>query len=288
MIPAAIYVRISKDDKGESIENQRKLLEDYCRKHDFEIVSTYEDEAESGLFDTRPGFDKMLKDAKNRCFDVILAKNQSRFSRNYIHIEKYLHQQLAQLGIRFIGVTDGVDTGAANQRGSKKTRQIYALINEWYSQEISDNVRAVLKKKAEDGEFIGSLAPYGYEKSAKDSRKLTAKEPEASVVRRIYKDYLSGVPVKKLMQMCIEENYPPLDKKSGWTVRSIYRILENQCYTGVLIQGKTHMASYKSKKRINVSKEQQIYAYGAHEAIISEELFMQVQKKKIKRGRKKK
>ena len=77
-------------------------------------------------------------DARQGHFDVILAKNQSRFSRNFLHIEQYLHRELLHLNIRFIGVTDGVDTGKINniavRRSGKKTRQIYALVNEWYCQ----------------------------------------------------------------------------------------------------------------------------------------------------------
>ena len=76
---AAIYLRLSKEDKQESIENQRALLRKYANDHGFSIVKEYTDEAISGLTDTRPGFAKMMDDARQGHFDVILAKNQSRF-----------------------------------------------------------------------------------------------------------------------------------------------------------------------------------------------------------------
>ena len=80
-----------------------------------------------------------------------------------IRDRQYLHRELPHLNIRFIGVTDGVDTGKINniavRRSGKKTRQIYALVNEWYCQEISENVREILHQKVLSGEFIGSSAP---------------------------------------------------------------------------------------------------------------------------------
>ena len=106
---AAIYLRLSKEDKQESIENQRALLRKYANDHGFSIVKEYTDEAISGLTDTRPGFAKMMEDARQGYFDVILAKNQSRFSRNFLHNDQNLYRELPHLNIRFIGVTDGVD-----------------------------------------------------------------------------------------------------------------------------------------------------------------------------------
>ena len=92
---AVLYLRLSKEDvdkvnKGDdsaSIKNQRLLLTDYALAHEFKIVSVYSDDDESGLYDNRPGFGKMMVDAKLGQFDIIIAKTQSRFSRNMEHIE---------------------------------------------------------------------------------------------------------------------------------------------------------------------------------------------------------
>ncbi len=291
---AALYLRLSKEDHGESIENQKMLLEKYACEHSFIIVKEYTDEAISGLTDARPGFTKMMEDARKGCFDVILAKNQSRFSRNFLHIEQYLHQELPRLNIRFIGVTDGVDTGRKNigrtgtgtstfnavHRSGKKTRQIYALVNEWYCQEISENVREILHQKVLRGEFIGSSAPFGYQKSAEDSHKLLLKEPEASIVKELFELYANGTPVKEIVHYCQQNAYPPPDKKAGWSARSIYRILANECYAGKIVQGKTRTASYKNPVRIQIPPEEWIKIEHAHEPIISDELFLHVQEKK--------
>ena len=292
---AALYLRLSKEDHGESIENQKMLLEQYASDHDFKVVAVYQDEAISGLTDARPGFTQMMEDARKGCFDVILAKNQSRFSRNFLHIEQYLHQELPHLHIRFIGVTDGVDTGTTDknggstsfavQRSGKKTRQIYALVNEWYCQEISENVREIFHQKVLRGEFIGSSAPFGYHKSAEDSHKLLLKEPEASIVRELFELYANGTSVKEIVLYCQRNAYPSPDAKAGWSARSVYRILANECYTGKIVQGKTKTVSYKNPARVQISSENWVRVNGTHEPIVSENLFLYVQKKKHRHRR---
>lgn len=136
MEKAVLYLRLSKEDidkisEGDdsaSIKNQRLLLTDYALKHDYQIVDVYSDDNESGLYDDRPDFERMIQDAKLGKFSIIIAKTQARFSRNMEHIERYLHHDFPILGIRFIGVTDGVDTADSS---NKKARQINGLVNEW-------------------------------------------------------------------------------------------------------------------------------------------------------------
>ncbi|MGC4019484.1 MAG: DUF1080 domain-containing protein [Muricomes sp.] len=156
---AVLYLRLSKEDKEKlnngdgsaSIQNQRLLLTDYALEHNYEIVEVYSDDDESGLFDTRPNFEKMLVDAKLGVFDIIIAKSQARFSRNMEHIEKYLHRDFPNLGIRFIGVVDGADTAVDE---NKKSRQINGLVNEWYCEDLSKNIRSAFQAKMKDGFLI--------------------------------------------------------------------------------------------------------------------------------------
>ena len=170
---AVLYLRLSKEDadkisRGDdsaSIRNQRLLLTDYALAHEFQVVNVYSDDDESGLYDDRPDFEKMMMDAKLGEFDIIIAKTQSRFSRNMEHIEKYLHHDLPNLGVRFIGVVDGVDT---DNEANKKSRQINGLVNEWYCEDLSKNIRSSFKAKMRNGQFLGSSCPYGYKKDPDD------------------------------------------------------------------------------------------------------------------------
>ena len=162
---AALYLRLSKEDrdkltKGDdsaSIKNQRLLLTDFALQQDYQIAEVYSDDDESGLFDTRPDFERMITDAKLGKFDIVIAKSQSRFSRNMEHIEKYLHRDFPNLGIRFIGVVDGADTF---NMGNKKSRQINGLVNEWYCEDLSGNIRSAFRAKMKAGQFLGASCPY--------------------------------------------------------------------------------------------------------------------------------
>lgn len=297
---AALYLRLSRQDEGvdeggesESIENQRLLLREYAKAHGYEITEEYADEDISGLTDDRPGFRRMMRDARRGQFDVILAKSQSRFSRNMQHIERYLHRELPLLGIRFIGVVDGADTGS---RANKKARQIYGLINEWYCEDLSDNVRAVLHRKVREGQFIGSFAPYGYRKDESDRHRLVPREDEAEIVRQIFQWYGEGCSIREICRRLDQRGVCPpgpakqRERKKGslppkeegghrWNGVTVKRILTNEVYLGHMLQGKSTTGSYKDKTRRYIPKQEWIRQPHMHQAIVSEALFARVQER---------
>ncbi len=297
---AVLYLRLSKEDvdkvsKGDdsaSIKNQRLLLTDYALSHQFKIVKVYSDDDESGLYDNRPDFEKMMMDAKLDEFDIIIAKTQSRFSRNMEHIEKYLHHDLPNLGIRFIGVVDGVDT---DNEANKKSRQINGLVNEWYCEDLSKNIRSSFKAKMLDGQFLGSSCPYGYKKDPKNHNHLVIDEYASKVVKRIYQLYVSGygkakigsilsadgilIPTKYKKDV-LGENYhnsKVLSTTKTWSYQTIHTILNNETYTGNLIQNKVNTLSYKDKKKKKLPREKWIIVKNTHAPIIEPELFEMVQ-----------
>ena len=90
-----------------------------------------------------------------RRFDIVLVKTQSRFTRDMELVEKYLHGKFIEWGVRFIAIVDHVDTA---DEANKKSRQINGLVNEWYLEDLSNNVRSVLSHKRREGKFIGSSA----------------------------------------------------------------------------------------------------------------------------------
>jgi len=305
---AVLYLRLSKEDvdkvnKGDdsaSIKNQRLLLTDYALAHKFKVLNVYSDDDESGLYDNRPDFEKMMVDAKLGKFDIIIAKTQSRFSRNMEHIEKYLHHDLPNLGIRFIGVVDGVDT---DNEENKKSRQINGLVNEWYCEDLSKNIRSSFKAKMKDGQFLGSSCPYGYRKDSKNHNHLVVDEYAARVVRRIYKLYLSGYGKAKIgailssegiliptlyKRKVLGENYhnsKALETTKTWSYQTIHTILNNETYVGHLIQNKVNTLSYKDKKKKILPKEKWIIVKNTHEPIIEQEVFDMVQKLQKNRTR---
>lgn len=299
---AALYLRLSKEDKDKltkgddsaSIQNQRLLLTDYALQHNYQIVGVYSDDDESGLFDTRPDFGRMLTDAKLGKFNILIAKSQSRFSRNMEHVEKYLHRDFINLGIRFIGVADGADTFNA---GNKKSRQINGLVNEWYCEDLSQNIRSALRAKMKDGQYLGSSSPYGYVKDPKNHNHLIVDEYAAEVVKRIYRLYLKGYGKAKIGRALTEDGIliPSIYKREvlgmnyynphetehtkGWSYQTVHAILNNEVYLGTVVQNRSHKLSYKDKKHIRQPEEQWIRAEGMHEPVIDPDTFRRVQER---------
>lgn len=302
---AAIYCRLSKEDSGreegtnsESIVNQKKLLTDYAAKQDFKIFDYYIDEDRSGLDRERPEFLRLIEDARLGRFGVVLCKTQSRFTRDMEMVEKYIHGLFPLWGIRFISVVETYDTAV---KGNKKARQISGLVNEWYCEDLSENIRAVLHKKMRDGEFIGSFACYGYVKSA-DRHGLLIEEETAEVVRRIYQMYLEGDSCRVIAAKLTGEriltptawklrkglNYSNPSAMQGslaegdsaeytWSPNTIKRIISNETYTGTLVQGREQKVSFKSKKIKTVPREAWIRVENHHPAIIDRGVFKSVE-----------
>lgn len=299
---AAIYCRLSKEDKDKlnqgdesaSIQNQKMLLVDYAIEHQFAIHEIYIDDDYTGLDSDRPAFNRLLQDAKNGLFHTIICKTQSRFTRDMELVEKYLHGLFPVLGIRFIGVADYADT---NVKGNKKARQINGLINEWYCEDLSENIRCVFKAKMEKGQFLGSYAPYGYSKDPEDYHKLVIDEEAARVVQKIFSYAVQGLGNRQICDKLYEERIvtpteykkrqgyryenPASDSgygKSGiWGTSTIRKILSNRVYIGDMVQGREKKISYKSKKVVHLPESEWVIVTGCHESIVDKETYALVQ-----------
>lgn len=182
------------------------MLLRYAAEHGYTVQEVYIDEDYSGADRRRPAFNQMLAAAEQREFDVILAKTQSRFTRDMELVEKYLHGKFAEWGIRFIAVVDHVDT---QDRAGKKARQINGLINEWYLEDLSDNVRSVLTHKRWQGDYIATFALYGYRKDPADHSRLLPDPEAAAVVRHIFALYLQGYGTARIAHILNAEGVPP-------------------------------------------------------------------------------
>ena len=284
MSRAALYCRLSKEDEtagpggeSESIQTQKALLAAYAQDKGWEIAGVYSDEDYSGADRDRPGFRRLLADAEARRFDILLVKTQSRFTRDMELVERYLHRDFLLWGIRFIALVDRVDTGV---QGGKKARQINGLINEWYLEDLSDNIRAVLDFKRREGRFIGSFAPYGYRKDEADHNRLVPDPQAAQVVREIFRRYLAGegtariaaglnaagVPSPTAYKQEEGQRYRNAGQAAAtplWSRTTVSRILRNPLYTGVVAQGKRRKPSYKSKVLLSVPREDWVAVPGA-------------------------
>lgn len=296
---AAIYCRLSDEDKdkiiksdnSESIDNQKKMLIKFAKDKGWDIYKIYIDDDYSGLDSDRPNFNEMIKDAEDGKFQIIICKTQSRFTRDMEISERYLHNKFLEWGIRFVTVVDGADTSNKN---NKKSRQINALVNEWYSEDISESIKSVFRLKQQLGKFIGSFACYGYLKNPEDKNKLIVDEEAAEVVKLIFNLYVQGYGMQKIANDLNERgiknpteykkskglNYKNTQSSSGlWSKTTVKRILKNEMYIGNMVQHKHFKVSYKSKKTKNINPKEWIVVPNTHEAIIDKQLFHKVQER---------
>ena len=288
---------MSKEDEdrrqaeSESIQNQRALLTAYAADHGWDIYAVYCDEDYSGADRLRPDFNRMLAAAKQKRFQIILCKSQSRFTRDMELVEKYIHGLFPIWGIRFIAVADNADTEV---KGNKKARQINGLVNEWYLEDLSENVRMVFDLKRREGQYIGGFPIYGYKKDPANKNRIVIDPEAAEVIRQIFQWSLEGHGKQNIAHMLNEGGVPsPARYKAehGWTCNTpskndyglwnkttIWRILHNEMYTGTMIQGRRKKVSYKSKVLIDVPEDQWYRVEGTHEPIIDLETFNAVQR----------
>lgn len=295
-ILCAIYTRLSREDEdkskteSESIQNQKSLLIHYAVERGWDIYHIYCDEDYSGADRLRPDFNQMIEAARANKFQIILCKSQSRFTRDMELVEKYIHGLFPLWGIRFIAVADNADTEV---RGNKKARQINGLVNEWYLEDLSENIRMVLDQKRKDGKYIGNFPVYGYRKDPLDHSRLIVDPEAAEIVRQIFRWSLEGHGKREIAGMLNDLGVPNpscykaehgwasgLPKANGrglWNRTTIWRILHNEMYTGVMVQGRRKKVSYKSKALVDMPEAQWFRVEGTHEAIIDRQLFERVQ-----------
>ena len=308
MPKVAIYCRLSVEDRnsaenGESasIQNQKAMLRDYCLERCWEIFDIYVDDGYSGIDRSRPEFNRMLRDCENGRINIVLCKDQSRFSRDTVVIEQYINDRFLEWGIRFIGVADNADTESESYGTMRLFTSAY---NEMYVRDISSKIRRTLAYKREQGQFVGSFAPYGYKTAPEDKHRLVIDEEAADVVKSIFEMYVSGVGYRRIVQKLNADGVPsPAEykRRSGsryanvnadsssskglWTQSTIARILANEVYTGTLAQGKSHHISYKNKKRKRVDEKEWVRITDAHEAIIDAETWSNARKRLDSRAR---
>lgn len=294
----AIYCRLSEEDKNKqsesddscSIQNQKSMLLQYAIQQGWEIYSIYSDDDYTGSDRRRPEFNRLLKDAEQRRFDIILCKTQSRFTRELELVEKYIHGLFPVWGIRFISIVDNADTA---NKGNKKSRQINGLVNEWYLEDMSENIRSVLTSRRINGFHIGSFALYGYKKDPDKKGHLIIDEEAAAVVREVFTLFAQGYGKTAIARMLNDKCIPnpteykrlhglryqqPKQKSSTlWNYSSISDMLSNEMYIGNMVQGRYGSVSYKTKQNKPRPKSEWYIVEGTHEPIIDHSLWNRVQ-----------
>ena len=301
----ALYIRLSQEDKdngnekqeSNSVTSQKTILNEFVKEYDDLIIyNTYIDDGFTGTDFNRPAFQKLLEDMRNGNINCVIVKDLSRLGRNYIEVGNYIEQVFPLFNIRFIAISDAIDSFGNPSSTNTILVPFKNLINDEYARDTSIKIRSSLNGKRKKGEFIGAFTSYGYIKDSKNKHKLVIDEPAAEVVRKIFNWYiydkigkigichrlnelgiLNPTGHKKLELGQSYNNYGVKESTYNWTPSTIRNILKNEVYIGNTIQGKRRTKSYKVHKVEEVPEMEWVRVENTHEPIIDVETFKKAQ-----------
>lgn len=292
----ALYERLSRDDDlagdSNSIVNQKKMLEDYAKNNGYTNTVHFTDDGFSGGSFEKPGWKQMLSRIENGDIGTVIVKDMSRVGRDYLQVGFYTEVFFREKGVRFIAVSNGVDS---DNNTSSEFAPFLNIMNEWYLRDCSRKITAVLRAKGKEGKPITSNPPYGYVKSPDDKNLWLVDEEAAEVVKKIFRLTVEGMGpyqiAKRLTEEKIEKpSYYQATRQRGnfktmcdfetpynWTGGSVVRILERPEYMGDTVNFRSHKESYKDKKAVKNSSEDILIFQDTHEPIIDRRTWYLVQ-----------
>ncbi len=204
--PKKTMTRFMKPTTVSRSKIKKSMLLEFASKHGWTVYDIYNDDDYAGADRSRPEFNRLITDAREGKFGIILCKTQARFTREMELVEKYIHGLFPIWGIRFVGMVDGADTSV---KGNKKARQINGLVNEWYLEDMSENIKSSLDDLRRKGHHIGAWVRYGYMKDPNQKGHIIPDPVAAAVVERIFKMYLEGNSRADIARILNSEQIPP-------------------------------------------------------------------------------
>lgn len=294
---AALYERQSRDDElqGESnsIQNQKKLLEEVAKQYGFRNVRHYTDDGWSGGNFERPAWKRLIADVEAGKICAVLAKDMSRIGRNYLSVGFFTEMLFPQKNVRFIAVGNSVDS---QDQESFNFVPILNLMNEWMLRDTSKKIRMAVQTKGKEGKPLTSNPIFGYLPDPEDKYHWIIDEEAAAVVRRMFQMVIEGNgPYEIARTFTTEKVLRPShhmgekglgSRKSDyeqfepylWDGSTVRRILEKPEYYGCTVNFRGHSASYKDKHRVKNPEEEWMIFENTHEAIVDKQTWELVQK----------
>ena len=270
LTPAALYARVSSDrqDVDLSVSAQLRALKDFAKANGYSVAREYVDEAESGRVADRPQFKEMIEEGSKpkAPFEVILVWKFSRFTRKREHAVVF-KAMLLRKGIRVVSITEHADDSPTG----KLMEAIIESVDEFYSENLAQEVTRGMREAASRGFFLGSKAPYGYKRvkvsdGVKERPTLEVDPATAPVVKEIFESSLSGNGLKEISKTLNDRGITNRGKR--WYKGGLHYLLSNEAYTGTAVWGRTSKGE-KAQEPVRVE--------GAWPALISRELFDGVQ-----------
>ena len=238
--PAALYARVSSDrqDVDLSVAAQLRALRDYADKNGYLVAREYVDEAESGRIADRPEFRKMIDEAaKTKApFKEILVWKFSRFTRKREHAVAF-KSMLRRKGVRVVSITEHADDTPTG----KLMEAIIESVDEFYSENLAQEVTRGMRESASRGFWVTSHAPYGYNRimvqDGPKKRPTLEINPDTSpIVRRMFDMAEAGNGTLEIIRTLNKEGISSPRGKL-WVRTSVHNILTNEVYTGTLVWG---------------------------------------------------
>ncbi len=270
MTPVALYARVSSDrqDVDLSVAAQLRALRDFAERNGYVVAREYIDEAESGRTSDRPQFTKMLDEAAqpDAPFQEILVWKFSRFTRKREHAVAF-KSMLRRRGIRVTSITEHADDTPTG----KLMEAIIESVDEFYSENLAQEVTRGMREAASRGFWVASRPPYGYKRvkvqdGAKERPKLELNRPVDDIVRRIFDMAINGSSVLDITRVLNDEGIPTTNGKP-WLKTTVHRLLTNEAYTGTLVWGQNAKDGGEPVRVVD-----------AHPAIVTRDEFQYVQR----------
>lgn len=292
----AIYCRLSKDDETEgesaSIGTQRDMLLRHCDEQGWMVRGMYQDDGFSGLSMDRPGLKQLMDDAKLRMFDMVITKDLSRLSRNYLDTGHLIEQFFPKHKVRYIALNDSVDSDEDSDIAPFRY-----ILGEMVSKDTSKKVHSAYVTKAKQGKFTGCVPPLGYKKSLTNHNQLEIDEDTSWIIEKIFTLANEGHGPLHISHALERDQVPSptwwnrqkgirnrtskfelLNPDSGrfvWGPTAIRGILVNPAYIGS-ISGQKALYRFKHGWVRNKDPDEWITVPGMHPPIISEDIFYSV------------
>lgn len=297
----ALYERLSRDDEqaGESnsIQNQKKYLEEYARQKGLRNIRHFYDDGYSGTNFNRPGFAALLEEIEAGRVETLVVKDLSRFGRNYLQVGYYTEILFPKKGVRFIAINNNVDSATPQDNDFTPFLNI---MNEWYAKDTSNKIKAIFKSRMKDGMRCSGSIPYGYKRKPDDKQTLIVDEPAAEVVSKIFRLACQGnsttaiADVLTAEQVLIPAAYAALHNPKNcrhknvtdpyrWNATTVGYILDRQEYLGHTVLGKSICENFKTKQRRAATPDELMIFPDTHEAIIDQDTWDIARKIRMKK-----
>ena len=221
---AVIYARYSSHNQTEqSIEGQLRDNYAWAKQQEIDVIAEYIDRAKSGTKDTREGFQRMIADAAKKQFQMVIVWKLDRFARNRYDSAIY-KAKLKKYGVRVVSVKEAI----TDSPEGIILEGLLESMAEYYSANLSQNVKRGMRETTAKGFFAGGQIPYGYKVQ---DRKLVADEKMAPAVQYLFEQYSKGVPKKEIIAELSNRGYRQKNGKP-LTFQSFGRVLVNPVYIG--------------------------------------------------------